>query len=247
MGIGMLCISGFAEAEPSIQCPLDGKVKDGQCFCRTKPLYDNTKPDKYNSGRLMPYMQKFKAEIRKCVNQDINKTFANFDAESIELEFLEFSANNSSRIEIKQYFKNNIHISMDITVDIDMAGKLEVFATVNEETNILGNYAGSCIEELFSNVTFCPASQDEGATWQKAYSLEMVYHYQQNLLINKKYDKPEHYEVITGTSNLTLKHSCSCCGSVYSIPVGKPCKACTCKPPEPPEDTPEPEVQLVEP
>ena len=76
-GIIILCIYGYAEAKPSVHCPLDAKVKKGQCICSSTPLYGKHKSEEDNIKSLMPYMQNFKSKIKKCLNQDVNKTFSN--------------------------------------------------------------------------------------------------------------------------------------------------------------------------
>ena len=240
LGISAICVSGYADAKPSSDCPLDAKLKDGQCVCGNRPIYGNDRSENENYHRLTPYMQKFKSKIRNCLTQDINQTFSNIDPESLELESLASSANSSNKSKIKQYLKTNIHISMDITVNIDMRGKLTVFATVNEETNLLGDYVGSCLEDVFSEASFCPASKDESTVWDKDISLKMLYHYQQNILIRKDKDKDQYYEIeSTNPPDMTLRHSCSCCGSVYTVPVGQSCKVCSCQLEPNPEDEPQ--------
>lgn len=236
VGIEVICISGYAEAKPSVQCPLDAKVKKGQCVCSSKRLYGNGKSEEDSIKNLMPYMQKFKNKIKNCLNHDIKETFSNIPEDSMELRSLRASANTSNREKLKKYLKDNIHISADITIDIDMEGKIEPFVTVNEETNLLGGYAGTCIENIFREVTFCPASNDENASLYNGFSLEMVYHYQQNVLISEDSDKDSYYKVKPKTSYRALSHSCKCCGSTYSVPLGQSCRTCSCRPPKEPAE-----------
>ncbi len=220
------------------------KLKKGQCVCSSTPLYSNGKSDENTIKSLMPYMQKFKSKIKNCVNQDINENFSKIPTDSIELRSLQFSANTSNREKLKKYFISNIHISVDITIEIDMAGKIEPFATVIEETRLIEGDAYSCIEDIFREVSFCPANNDENASWYKGFTLEMVYHYQQNVLIDKNNDNDSYYKVKTQTPYKAITHGCECCGSTYSVPLGQPCRTCTCLPPNEPEPRPKPKPEI---
>ena len=74
---------------------------------------------------------------------------------------------------------------MDITIDILLNGELDVNSTVDEETNLIGDYVESCLEDVFREVTFCPASNDEYASLNKGFTLKMVYHYQKDVLVSE--------------------------------------------------------------